>query len=70
MSLVTKDQQLAAVTRHFRCHLGVTTGRYKRGYAHEGTGYALADWLVTKGITPQFVELPPKPDATYTKDSK
>ncbi len=34
-----------------------------------GTGYALADWLVTKGITPQFVELPPRPDATYTKDS-
>jgi NADH pyrophosphatase NudC (nudix superfamily) len=35
-----------------------------------GTGYALADWLVTKGITPQFVELPSKPDAIYTKDSK
>jgi NAD+ diphosphatase len=35
-----------------------------------GTGYALADWLMTKGITPQFVELPPRPDATYTKDSE
>ena len=34
-----------------------------------GTGYALADWLTSKGITPQFVELPPRPDATYTKDS-
>jgi NADH pyrophosphatase NudC (nudix superfamily) len=35
-----------------------------------GTGYALADWLTSKGITPQFVELPPRPDATYTKDSE
>jgi NADH pyrophosphatase NudC (nudix superfamily) len=35
-----------------------------------GTGYALADWLTAKGITPQFVELPPRPDATYTKDSE
>ena len=35
-----------------------------------GTGYALADWLTSKGINPQFVELPPRPDATYTKDSE
>ncbi len=35
-----------------------------------GTGYALADWLTGRGITPQFVELPPRPDATYTKDSE
>jgi len=28
-----------------------------------GTGYALADWLTSKGITPQFVDLPnPRPD--------
>jgi NADH pyrophosphatase NudC (nudix superfamily) len=25
-----------------------------------GTGYALADWLRGRGITPQFIELPPK----------
>lgn len=35
-----------------------------------GTGYALADWLTSKGITPQFIELPPRPDASYTKDTK
>jgi NAD+ diphosphatase len=26
-----------------------------------GTGYALADWLRTKGHTPQFFDLPPRP---------
>ncbi|MCE9568545.1 MAG: NUDIX hydrolase [Rhodocyclales bacterium] len=26
-----------------------------------GTGYALADWLGARGITPQWVELPPNP---------
>jgi len=25
-----------------------------------GTGYALADWLRSRGIEPQFIELPPK----------
>jgi len=25
-----------------------------------GTGYALADWLRSRGIQPQFIELPPK----------
>ena len=27
-----------------------------------GTGYALADWLLGKGIEPQFVDLPKRPD--------
>ena len=27
-----------------------------------GTGYALADWLSGRGITPQWMELPPRPD--------
>lgn len=26
-----------------------------------GTGYALADWLTARGITPQWIELPPSP---------
>ena len=26
-----------------------------------GTGYAVADWLTARGITPQWVELPPRP---------
>lgn len=26
-----------------------------------GTGYALADWLMARGITPQWIELPPSP---------
>ena len=26
-----------------------------------GTGYAVADWLTGRGITPQWVELPPRP---------
>jgi NAD+ diphosphatase len=26
-----------------------------------GTGYALADWLRSRGLTPQFIELPPRP---------
>jgi NAD+ diphosphatase len=26
-----------------------------------GTGYALADWLKSRGHTPQFIELPPRP---------
>ena len=25
-----------------------------------GTGYALADWLRTRGHEPQFIELPPR----------
>jgi len=31
-----------------------------------GTGYAVADWLTARGITPQWVDLPPRPavDAT------
>ena len=28
-----------------------------------GTGYALADWLRSRGHEPQWVELPPRPDA-------
>ena len=27
-----------------------------------GTGYALADWLTRRGHTPQWIELPPRPD--------
>jgi NAD+ diphosphatase len=27
-----------------------------------GTGYALADWLTSRGFTPQWMELPPRPD--------
>ena len=27
-----------------------------------GTGYALADWLSARGIAPQWMELPPRPD--------
>ena len=26
-----------------------------------GTGYAVADWLSSRGITPQWVDLPPRP---------
>lgn len=26
-----------------------------------GTGYALADWLKSRGHTPQFMDLPPRP---------
>jgi len=26
-----------------------------------GTGYAVADWLTARGITPQWVDLPPRP---------
>jgi len=26
-----------------------------------GTGYALADWLKSRGHTPQFIEIPPRP---------
>jgi len=26
-----------------------------------GTGYALADWLKSRGHAPQFIELPPRP---------
>jgi NADH pyrophosphatase NudC (nudix superfamily) len=29
-----------------------------------GTGYAVADWLTGRGITPQWVELPPRPAPT------
>ena len=29
-----------------------------------GTGYAVADWLTGRGITPQWVDLPPRPAAT------
>ena len=29
-----------------------------------GTGYALADWLRSRGIEPQFMELPPGKRAT------
>ena len=28
-----------------------------------GTGYAVADWLTARGITPQWVDLPARPDA-------
>ena len=28
-----------------------------------GTGYAVADWLTARGITPQWVDLPPRPEA-------
>jgi len=26
-----------------------------------GTGYALADWLRSRGHSPQFIEMPPRP---------
>ena len=26
-----------------------------------GTGYAVADWLTARGITPQWIDLPPPP---------
>ena len=26
-----------------------------------GTGYALADWLRSRGHAPQFIDLPPRP---------
>ena len=29
-----------------------------------GTGYAVADWLTGRGITPQWVDLPPRPAAS------
>ena len=29
-----------------------------------GTGYAVADWLTGRGITPQWVDLPPRPATT------
>jgi len=29
-----------------------------------GTGYAVADWLTARGITPQWVDLPPRPAAS------
>jgi NAD+ diphosphatase len=29
-----------------------------------GTGYALADWLTTRGITPQWLEPPAQPAET------
>ncbi len=32
-----------------------------------GTGYALADWLTARGITPQWLELPPRPDSQESK---
>jgi NAD+ diphosphatase len=28
-----------------------------------GTGYGLADWLRSRGIEPEFIELPPRPQA-------
>ena len=31
-----------------------------------GTGYAVADWLTARGITPQWVDLPPRPAALAT----
>jgi NAD+ diphosphatase len=31
-----------------------------------GTGYAVADWLTGRGITPQWVDLPPRPAAEPT----
>ena len=31
-----------------------------------GTGYALADWLTSRGHTPQWLELPPRPDMATT----
>ena len=30
-------------------------------YWPAGTGYALADWLKSRGHVPQFIELPPRP---------
>ncbi len=30
-----------------------------------GTGYAVADWLTSRGITPKWVDLPPDPTATH-----
>jgi NAD+ diphosphatase len=32
-----------------------------------GTGYAVADWLTARGITPQWVDLPPDPLLKPTK---
>ena len=31
-----------------------------------GTGYAVADWLTARGITPQWVDLPPRPSGEAT----
>ena len=31
-----------------------------------GTGYAVADWLTGRGITPQWADLPPQPTAEST----
>jgi ADP-ribose pyrophosphatase YjhB (NUDIX family) len=31
-----------------------------------GTGYAVADWLTARGITPQWIDLPPDPRAPAT----
>ena len=31
-----------------------------------GTGFALADWLTARGHTPQWLELPPRPDVATT----
>jgi NAD+ diphosphatase len=31
-----------------------------------GTGYAVADWLTARGITPQWVDLPPRPSVDAT----
>ena len=33
-----------------------------------GTGYGLAAWLHSRGIEPQFIELPPRPDAAATAE--
>lgn len=32
-----------------------------------GTGYAVADWLTARGITPQWVDLPPRPASQQTE---
>ena len=34
-----------------------------------GTGYALADWLTTRGHTPRWVEIPPRPGSTADLES-
>jgi len=51
---------------HGEVRLSPELAEYKLYAPHDlrcwraGTGYALADWLRSRGITPQFIELPPK----------
>lgn len=35
-----------------------------------GTGYALADWLTSRGFTPEWVEIPPRPASPVDLESR